>query len=288
MNRIFKTITLLGVTLGLNILSPHVQAQSPQQTQPNPPATATPTNTPSSESLDVDLLAKTVSNFVRSDRYQTESDVQIKGTTSGASYTFYVQINTITQFPNKFRSEIAFAQPNSSAGPKYLVVSDGNQVTVYRADSGQYATMSYQAFKDSNDSFLMGISSYMFLDLPPDLREMIVQDQLSETQLVASLNQLVSSSSNALAGGQRDLMGKNAYVYEFSDPKGGLGISVFVDPTTATVERIEIAGEDSGLDIGLSEQIIRRTDNPVITADTFRFVPPAESTKVEALPIQPF
>ncbi|NET57471.1 MAG: hypothetical protein F6K47_15300 [Symploca sp. SIO2E6] len=81
--------------------------------------------------VDLDLLANTVGKFLQDDSYQTQSEMEINMTASGLSLTFLVDIDTITQSPNKFRSEITFLPSfQSSETIKYTVVGDGEEVWI--------------------------------------------------------------------------------------------------------------------------------------------------------------
>ncbi len=292
MNWIPKAIAILGVATALSVVSPTIHAQNSQtqETQPQPSREqrGTQPNRQSSEKPDLDLLAKTLVNFLSSDRYQTESKLQVSGTAPGTTFTSYAQLKTIAQSPNKFRAEIAFTQPDKGSGPSYLVVSNGKQVWIYRPDLKQYATTSYEDFKKSDDLFLIGLSSMMFLEVPPDFREMISQSSASGNTLGGILEQMGLSSKSPLKVSRRNLQGQDYYAYEYTEPKEGFTLSALVEPTTARVTQLEITGKSEGMDILLREEILNRVGNPAIAADTFTFVPPTGSKKVESLRIEPF
>ncbi len=293
MNLISKAITILGVAAALSGLSPLVHAQ-PSQTQQTPPEPsvqnepAPETNTQLSNKPDLNLLAKTVTNFLKSDRYQTESELLLTGTATGATFTSSVQIKTITQFPKQFRSEIAFTESGGSEAKRYLVVSNGNQVWTYHPDLKQYAVTDYETFDKSRDTFLIGLSSSLFLEMPADFREILAEGALSDQTVIDVLDQMLQSKDVPLKGGMRNLEGRAYYVYEYTDSKQGYTFSVLVKPETATIEQIQIAGKSAGLDLLVREQILRRIENPVIAADTFSFSPTEGITKVESLPIKPY
>jgi outer membrane lipoprotein-sorting protein len=232
-------------------------------------------------------LAKVVTNFFKSDRYQTESEFRLSAMAPGISYTSSVQLRAITQLPNKFRIELTFAQPNPVTEPSYLMVSDGEQVWLYRPSSKEYAIMSYEEFKRWNDSFFMGLSTQAFLEVPPEFQATLAQNPVSGNTLVEMFQGLLSNDI-PLAGGQRNLQGQDYYVYQYTDAGQGYTFSALVEPTTATVEQFEIAGTSEGMDVTMEEKILRRTDNPAIAADTFTFVPPQGSTKVESFSIEPY
>jgi hypothetical protein len=293
MNSILKAIAVLGVSAALSGLSSvgYAQQSKPAPTQSKPSVTneATPeTVTPLNTQPDLNLLAKTVTNFIKSDRYQTESELQLTGKVSGTSLSTSVQIKTITQSPRQFRSEISFTGLEDGKERRYLVVSNGDRVWTYRPDVNQYAVMDYQSFDKSRDTFLIGMSSYLFLIIAPDFRELMAQRQLSDADFSAILSQMLQSKNVPIKGGRRNFQARDYYVYEYTDPKAGYSFNAFVVPETATVEQIQINGRSEGTEIVLKEKIIRRVENPAIAPDTFSFSLPLGAKEVESIPLQPF
>jgi len=292
MSWIPQVVIILGVAAAGG-LSPVVNAQlSPTPpTQPEPAVhnqTAPESNNQLSNKPDLNLLAKTITNFIKSERYQTESELQIGGTTSSLNFTSFVQIKTIAQSPKRFRADITFGKLGDSTAKRYLVVSNGSQVWTYVPDLKQYAVTDYPVFEKSNDSLLIGMSSYFFLQLSPKFREVIAEESLSNQKIMDLLAQMILSENVPLKGGRQNIQGKEYYVYEYTDNQKGYTFSVFAQPETATVEQLQITGKSQGLDIVIKEQIIRRVENPVVTEDTFSFSPVAGFTKVESLPIKPY
>ena len=87
---ISQVITIIGVTVVFSTLPPVAKAQLSQtvqvQSQPSIDKTTAPeANSQLSNQPDLTLLAKTVTNFVKSERYQTESELQLTGTSSGTT-----------------------------------------------------------------------------------------------------------------------------------------------------------------------------------------------------------
>ena len=288
-----QVITILGVTVVFSALSPIAQAQLSQtvqvQSQPSIDNTTAPeANSQLSNQPDLALLAKTVTNFVKSERYQTESELQLNATSSGTTVRSSAQVKTVAQSPQQFRSEITFGTSGSSGGRRYLVVSNGKQVWIYRPDLKEYAVSDYASFNKSDNSFLIGMSSSLFLEIAPEFKPLRVQGSISEQNIREVLVEMLRSEKALLKGGRRSLEGRDYYVYEYTDPKEGYTINALVAPDQATVEQIRIASQSEGVDVVINEKILRRVENPAIAADTFNFSPPQGAKKVKSISLEPF
>ncbi|WP_427160633.1 LolA family protein [Aliinostoc sp. HNIBRCY26] len=275
-----KAIACLGL---LTILGGTAQAvQLPVTSQ-----SATPTTNISqaTEPLDLNLLAKTMSAFWQSDRFQTNSQTKFTVGSQGGEATIYLQSKIISQSWRKFRAEIAYTTPGKPPKTGNLIVSDGKQVCIYRADLQQYAVMSYSDFKDSGDWVLIGISSFASLEFPEsDRKTVVAAGHLSEKNVLTYLN----ADGRNLTGSRRVVDGKEFYVYDYKQPGEGFVLSAFVNPQTANINQIQLVGKSKDLDINLTENILTRTPNPTINGNTFRFIPPKGAKRVKSLSINPF
>ncbi|WP_414756470.1 LolA family protein [Anabaena sp. CCY 9910] len=236
------------------------------------------------EPLDLSLLAKSVTNLLQSDRHQTDSQIEFRVGSKGTETTIYLQSKMITQSGKKFRAEVAYTKPGEAAKTGNLVISDGKQVWIYRSDLRQYSVTSYQDFKDSSDWVLIGISSFVFLDFPEEDRKVVVDGNLSDKNVLGYLG---LASNSELKGETRNFDGQTAYVYDYKDPKDGFTLSAFVNPETAILSQVQLAGKSDDLDILLTEKILSKTVNPTINANTFRFSPPKGTQRVKTLSISP-
>ncbi|MBW4522845.1 MAG: hypothetical protein KME16_24675 [Scytolyngbya sp. HA4215-MV1] len=235
-------------------------------------------------SPDLPLLVKTSAHFLAGDRYETKSKMQIIGTSPGSNVVLNMLLRTIVQAPHQFRAELTFSQPDGASSLSSLIVSDGKQVWLYRPDLKQYSKLSLEKFDQSDDSFLIGMSSSLFLQIPSETRKEIAEGNLEAN--ADALKQLGLPLS--LKGGQRTVNGQKFYGYEYADEKEGYLFSALVEPTTATLQQLQISGKAESLDIVITEQILQRTANPEVTATTFRFTPPSGVKQVDTLPIIPF
>jgi outer membrane lipoprotein-sorting protein len=237
------------------------------------------------EQLDVSLLIKAFTGFLQSDRYQTESEIKFKVGTKGAEIGLELKTNTLSQSGNKFRSEITFSDSKGGSKLANLVVSDGKQVWIYRADLKQYAVTSYRDFHNSGQWVLVSIGAVSFLGLPEAQRKVIAEGNLLDKD---ALEFLGLASKGLIKGDRRTVDGESFYVYNYKDPKEGFILSGFVEPETANLKQIKVVCKSNDLDIQYTEKILTRTANPVISADTFTFSPPPGTKKVKSLSIIPF
>lgn len=279
-------INLTAIALPIALLSSVTMlGKSVSAVQLTPPPKPLYHNTISqaTEPLNLSLLAQTVTNLLKSDRAQTDSQIEFKVSSKGTEATIYLQSNMITQTGKRFRAEITYTTPGKPPQTGNLVVSDGKQVWIYRPDLKQYAVTSYQNFRDSSDWVLMGISSFVLVDFPEEQRKLAVNGNLSDQNILNYLG----LPSTEIKGDKRTVDGQDFYVYDYKEPKDGFILSAFINPETATLKQVQLAGKTDDLDILLTEKILSQTPNPTINASTFRFSPPKGTTRVKTLSISP-
>lgn len=233
---------------------------------------------------DLRLLAKVFKRFLESETYQTESDIQINSVAGNTTVQTSVNIKTIAHHPNKFRSEITFANPGKTGTTvNALVISDGIQVWLYRPDLKQYQRMKYSEFERYKDSYWLGFSSLLYSQVTPDVRQYMIQDEAFVTQAV----QAVGADLRDLRGVTQTVNNRSLYVYQYNDTKEGFVFSAFVEPTTGAIAQFRVQGKAEGNDITITEQIVRRTANPPIAPNTFKFLPPIGVRQVKFVAIGP-
>jgi outer membrane lipoprotein-sorting protein len=274
--------SILTAIASITILSGGANAA--QFSFPQPPPHSPSSLSQATETLDLALLAKSITAFLKSDRYQTDSQTYFKVSSQGNETTIYLQNKIITQSGRKFRAEITYAKPGQTSQPGNLVVSDGKQLWIYRPDLKQYAVTTYTDFKNSDDWILLGLSPFAFLDFPQEDRKIVANGNLSAKNVLTYLN---LSSNGEIQGATRTLEGETFYVYNYKDPKEGFILSAFINPKTAALKQLQLAGKSQNLDILLTEKILRRTPNPAVTSNTFKFTPPKGTKRVKSLSISP-
>lgn len=279
------TAAVLGSASTLGIAQ-SFEANSPSPSQASfPRQNAAPTRiSQASSAPNFPLLAKVANTFLQSDRAQTESTMRLSGSNAGINFSMEIQARTIVQTPNKFRAEVTGTPVGKTQPIKTLVVSDGKQVWIYRADLKQYTVMPYAKFDQLDDSYMVGMSSLLFLAMAPDLRPLVAQGAFSDASVQ---KELAASANGALRGGVQTLDQQNVYVYEYRDDKQGFVYKAFVEPTTAAIKQLQLTGKASGLDISVVEKVLRRAANPSVTANTFKFTPPQTAKRVKSLAIAP-
>ncbi|BAY27407.1 hypothetical protein NIES2100_72310 [Calothrix sp. NIES-2100] len=237
------------------------------------------------EQVDLPLLAKSITNFFGSDRYQTESQIEFNVGIEDSEITIYLQTKIITQSDQKFRAEIAWRKLGEQTKSGNLVVSDGKQVWIYRADLQQYAVKSYQEFQDSGDWIFISPSSIASLQVSEQYKQVIANGGLSDEKVLAELGIL---SKDFLKGDRRTINGDSFYVYTYRDLKEKFTFTAFVQPETAILKQLQFAGTNQGTDIVLTEKILSRTANPLVNAQTFKFSPPKGAKRVKSLSLSQF
>lgn len=244
---------------------------------------------PLTDELDVSLLAKTVANFIQAERYQTESEMQFSFEAQGFTGQFSVLVKTIAQSPQQFRTEISTPESGGFDQPTYILVSDGDQVWIYNPELKQYTVMDYERFNQSNDGFFIGFSSMLFLEMSAPFRQAFTDGVVTAEGVIDQLESVFKAEDDMpLQGNILNVEGQDYYAYRYKDRQAGFTFTFLVEPNTATVDQLQISGKADGIDIKMTEDIIRRVPSPIVSADTFTFYPPAGVTQVESMEIDIF
>lgn len=249
-----------------------------------PPQTPSPHQISQATDPDLPLLAQVIKKFLENSSYETNSEIRVNSIAGNTTVRTSVNVKTIAQHPNQFRSEITFTKPNQP-GTKIitLVISNGKQVWLYRPDLQQYQIMTYSEFDQFEDSYWLGFSTMIYGQIPPDVRQAIVKNQATSQQVVEA----VGLELKDLQGGPQALDGRPLYVYRYGDAREGFTFSTFVEPATATLRQMQIAGKFEGADVTIAERILSRTPNPAIAPNAFTFSPPPGVKQVKRLAIGP-
>ncbi|MFP5269920.1 outer-membrane lipoprotein carrier protein LolA [Coleofasciculus sp.] len=325
MNRLQKAITIFGITATVNAWgiipsicdngtlfsittaragqdgepgvrvkpqSREVQVSPSESVVPNQITQSNPTpgmSRPLTDELDVSLLARTVANFIQAERYQTESEMQFSFEAQGFTGQFSVLVKTIAQSPQQFRTEISTPESGGFAQPTYILVSNGDQVWIYNPELKQYTVMDYERFDQSNNSFFIGFSSMLFLEMSAPFRQAFSDGGVTAEGVIDQLESVFKAEDDMpLQGNILNLEGQDYYAYNYKDRKAGFTFTFLVEPNTAAVDQLQISGKADGMDIKMTEDIIRRVPSPIVAADTFTFYPPAGVTQVESMEIDIF
>lgn len=279
----YRTIATLGF-VGLNILNFTEGAQSLPFRSAHPLVAQTNNQAQTSNQADLTLLAKVIRQFLQSSTYQTEANIQVSAVTGGTTVQSSARVKTLAEYPNKFRSEVTFAQPtDSSKTITTLVVSDGTQVWIYRPDLKQFQVLKSDEFDNVEDNYWLGFANMIYSQVPADARKYIIQSEASSNEVVKAMGLELKD----LQGKSQTVNQQSLYVYDYKDAKEGFTFSAAISPETALLKQLKVAGKAEGMDITITEDILQRSENPTITQSTFKFVPPAGTQKVETLSIGP-
>jgi len=233
---------------------------------------------------DMALLAKVIQQFLKNASYETTSEIRVSSVTGNTSVQTSAQVKTIAQYPNKFRSEITFANPDKPGTTvTATAISNGKQVWLYRPDLRQYQVLTLKQFDDFDDSYWLGFSNLMFTQAPNELRQFVGASEANSAQLV----QAIGLELKDLQGAPQTVDNQPLYVYQYKDPKESFTYSAFVEQASAAVRRFQISGRTDGADVLIVENITNRTPNPTIAPNTFTFSPPAGAKQVKKLAIGP-
>ena len=268
-------------SLGLTVVGLFGTANSNRFLQPAkamPPTLLSQLNS----KLNLPLLAKATAAFVQSDRYRTESEMRVKASSGGTDVTSVAKVTTLVQVPYQFRAEITFPS-DTGKEVKSIVISDGKRVWMYRPDLKQYAVTPFEKFDDLDDYYWIGMSSYWYSSVTPDVRELFTNGSLTDPQV---LKELGMTGTSPLKGSSQTLNGRSLYSYEFTD-KEGFTISALVEPSTAELKQIRLNGKSDGFNVDIAERILSRTANPAIAASIFKFTPPSGAKLVKSVAIGP-
>jgi len=248
----------------------------------SPASSQTPAQTRSTPRSDLALLFKAAEKALNVSAFQTDSLTEINGTTNGMTAKIQFQTNTIVQSPNRFRSEVRIG---TETKPRFVLVSDGRIVSVYRSDLHQYMTMSYAEFNQRNDNFVVGMSSMLYLMVSPGLKQFNAQggfnNETAQRQLSAMIPAEVKSRTEKTNNGE-------LVVYEYPDRQRGFTYSMAINSIDALIKQIRLIGNAKGFDLDMTETIQRRTVNSTVPANTFQFTPPKDAKRVKSISLSPF
>ncbi len=232
--------------------------------------------------LDTRLAAQVIRNSIFDRTYNTRSIITIQGSSPGLNFDVEAQVTTLTQAPGQFRSEIIFADANTQNQSKYLVTSNGEQTWIYDKIGDRYASMSYEGFDDSDDSFLMGFMANLGLMLQADFSDIEAMRQLSEAQLVMVLKDTIAPcQASELSVALQTINGQSYQSFGFEDKAEGFTMTGFMNRQTGKIDYFTLNGNNDGMDFQLNEKTISRTAMAEVAATTFEFIPPATAQQAE-------
>lgn len=271
--RFISRFGLLSVAIAVLISAPIVHSV---------PAVSQTQTRSTTRSEDLALLFKAAEKALNVSAFQTESLTQINGSRSGVAANIQFQTRTIVQAPNRFRSEVRVGNETT---PKFTIISDGRTVSVYRSDLKQFTTMSYAQFNGRDDNFIVGMSSVLYMMMAPSLKEFNSFGGFSNAAVQAQLSAMIPAEVKSTT--ERTNNG-NLVVYTYPDRQRGFVYGLAINPIDALIKQIRLTGNARGFDLVMTETIQRRTVNPTIPANAFRFTPPKDAKRVNSISLSPF
>lgn len=249
------------------------QAQSPTQIGTAP--------------TDLTLLRQSLALLASTGPLQSASTLQMSGSKSGLSFTFREKVSIIAKQPGKFRAEITQFSADNSPQMRLLVVSDGLKVWTYRTGTNQYSVRTSKSFHDANDDMTaLGLAmGGFFLGEGHDLA--VGLQSITKETTALSLKEL---TKNGVVVTQRTegVDGEDDYVYRLGLVNQGITYRFVINPQTAVLRQVELAGKQNGVTMAFRETITALTKPTSIAKTAFKFVPPPGAVKVAALSVDPF
>jgi len=281
--RLTRSLRLVAL-LAAGLLSPNAAwTQTPDQS-PAPPAGPAggsgPASLESHGSPDaatsgkaVALLNNAIAAIERAKALNSTSEMQIMASTQGTAFVFKERLHLVTLRPQRFHSDITVLSGDGTPGTRYTVICDGDNVWTYQPGARRYAVTPCLDFFDNNLSASLGVFGGM----------------LAEGDLPGGLNlKKLTRSGVRVQGGTRSVDGVEYSVVVLSAPKQGMKLRFLLDPQTATIQRLDMAGRQRQVTFAITEQMLRQSSSPTLPAALFRFAPPPGVRRVEKISIGPF
>lgn len=233
------------------------------------------------------LLIKAFKAYFGSDRAQSSTSTKLEVTSGVLSFQAVVNHQTLIESAQQYRSDIEFIS-SEGASRKYLVVSDGRIVWVYRPDAKKFAILPYQTLSKDPFSLLnMDLLSTVFLMRPPNVQAFMEDNEKTATTL--------KNMGIEFAGNERDPQGNTLAVYKTtakSIPQAqaiyNFEARLFIDPIAGSIKKVQFSGEQRGFQLKISEVVLERTSPEQFAPKTFSFYPPVGTKRVPKLSVVPW
>jgi len=289
-----KSLLLLSLAIlstgSINILTPI--AQTNPETPPETPQT-NPTPTLPLPLLQAAPLVKATSKLLGQQRYQIESEIELTLNLPDAPLLSNAQISTTVTAPNKVQAEITLVAENGKSDQKYQVVSNGIKVWIYDQQQNQYSVSEYKQFIKSQSGLAVGILSNFYLKTLHGVNNSTIASrtmaQLPPDRLLRYFQRFTNIDLQNIVIRTEQLSAQTYNVYDINAADQSYQITTYVNPLSADIERIDLAGKKDDLEITVTEQIIKQSIPATIAVDVFNFVPPEDAEQVtEQIAIAPF
>jgi outer membrane lipoprotein-sorting protein len=277
--------------VGLTVSSLLIMHSASAKQAPSPALPASPIEQSTPKALNKEqrsLLIKVFKNYFGGDRAQSSTTTKLEVKSGVLSFQAVVNHQTSIESSQRFRSEIEYISNDNANSRKYLVVSDGRILWVYRPDAKQFAILPKQEFGKNPLSLLnVDLLSAVFLMRPPNIQQMLkeLDDNAEISKALAKLE---------AAGNEIDAQGNILQAYKMTGetiPEAkayNFEARLLVDPTTETLKQIHFSGKQKGFQIKISETILERSAPKTFEPKTFSFYPPIGAKRVPKLSVIPW
>jgi outer membrane lipoprotein-sorting protein len=237
------------------------------------------------QSINFGLLKQALSTFFQATVFQVKSSLTIQAQSENQKLEVKSQNTTLTVLPRRFVSEIHLGSQ------QYFITSDGIKVWIYHRNNDEYTEMGFDEFQDSDDSFLIGLSSSFLLEIvrslqPDQITTPIDQPKLLEA-ILAFFTEDYRQEDLELTQTNISVENQDYSLYHYKNKSGDLELVLWINTQTETMTKLQIIGRDQGTQVDIQENIIQQTFNPTVDENSFRFRPSPALKKVETLPLEP-
>jgi outer membrane lipoprotein-sorting protein len=236
------------------------------------------------------LLLKAFKNYFGIERAQSSTTTKLEVKSGVLSFQAVVSHQTSIESATRYRSEIEYISNDNASSRKYLVVSDGRILWVYRPDAKKFAILPQQGFNKNPLSLLnVDLMSTMFLMRPPSFQK-VLKDLDDTVEMSKALDKVGLEA----IGNEIDAQGNTLVVYKMTGnaiPQAkayNLEVRLLIDPTTETLKQIHFSGEQKGVRVKMSEIILERSAPTTFEPKTFSFYPPIGTKRVPKLSVIPW
>lgn len=274
--------------ISLWITSSASAKQTPPQAPPAARLERTPTKALSKDQRS--LLLKAFKNYFGIDRSQSTTTTKLEVKSGVLSFQAMVNHQTSIESATRYRSEIEYVSNDHTSTRKYLVVSDGRILWVYRPDAKQFAILPQQEFGKNPLALLnVDLLSTIFLLRPPN-----VQEVLKKLDNDAEMSKSLTQMGLEVVGNEIDALGNTLVTYKISGdsiPQAkafDFEARLLVDPATEALKQIHFSGKQQGVQVKISELVLERSAPASFEPKHFSFYPPIGTKRVPKLSVVPW
>ena len=251
----------------------------------NPPAQTTPASIPL-PLLQAAPLVQATSKLLGQQSYEIESTAELIGNLPDRQLAANANIQTIVAAPNQVNSKITFVDRDRNLERQYQIVGDGIQVWIYDGSANKYSVSNYQEFIQSSAGLNVGILANFYLRTLDKVNSNKIASRaiakLPPERLVKYFQRLANADLQNMTI-RNEQLGDTAYsIYDINATDNSYEVTTYVSPESSNIDRIDLVGQQDGLDLLLIEQVSKQNIPPAVAPETFNFTPPDDAELVES------